>query len=521
MKKRKILYSAGALFSIFLLSTMFQNCAQNLQGLSAKNSNSSQGVSDPSTPSRPPVIPTPPNLGSPCTRDGYNGWNCWQTTVVSQENITYQIELRWNRINKSSVGTVISAVGGNGTGASRENTSIPGIRKFMDELDQLDQIRMVEIDFLDPSNNGVKAGGYFKSPTGYYAAASAFLASVELIFAKGLADGTFVNYFGGSNATMVAAYAMSHFGADRFFDRVLFQIGPFIPNLQHACDPNHWASFHRSPAQYGFIKELVNSWSTGDQNTDVCTKMNPDRVSIAKTSRVRFPKTAVHVVVGLDEVTQGFGPWILESNLEWYENVEAPEKTRVGIPGLGHSVDWDQTRIYLNKRPPAAMGANPTLKLTLSQGGSAQSQFPLGKTLYGEVGNLGNEDVISCIALEGSKDCDNPHNWTAMPANGWSYNTSTKLWGTTGYFIDPANLKAGQRFSTFWQNRKTGQRTPAETLEIIPATTLTSFVEPVGKFCSPTKTLTFFSCKNGNPGDDWRDQGGGCYHYATNTPCSP
>lgn len=524
MLKNKWRLSAIGLFAVFFTTLFFQNCSQTNDfstEQSKKAGSSSSNESNNTGSIRPGFGVTDPTLGTSCTRPGYNGWQCWQTNVTSQENVSYQIELRWNRVGKSSVGTVISAVGGNGSGASRENTSIPAIRQFMDELDQLDQIRMVEIDFLDPSNDGVKAGGYFKSPTGYYAAASAFLAAVELIFQKNLVQGTFVNYFGGSNGTMVAAYAMSHFGADKYFDRVLFQIGPFLPNFADACNPNHWASFRKSPDQYGFIKELVNSWVTGSATTDACTRMSPDRVSISKTPRVRFPKTAVHVVVGLDEVTKGFGPWILESNLQWYENVEAPEKTRVGIPGMGHEVAWDHTRIYLNRRPPAAMRPDPVFKFSFSSGGAAIAQLPLGRTVVGEVEGLTATDAASCMGLIGTNYCDNPHNWTAMPANGWTFNSSTGKWMIPNFLVDSNTLKAGQKFEGFWQDRSTGQRTKLIRVEIVPPTTLNSFAEPLGKFCSPSRTLTFFSCRNGNPGPGWIAQADGCYHRATQEPCSP
>ena len=54
-----------------------------------------------------------------------------------------------------------------------------------------------------------------------------------------------LNHVGGSNGTMVAAYALSHFDAGSFVDRFILHAGPFLPNFSEACDPNHFASFHR------------------------------------------------------------------------------------------------------------------------------------------------------------------------------------------------------------------------------------------------------------------------------------
>ena len=226
-------------------------------------------------------------------------------------------------------------------------------------------------------------------------------------------------------------------------------------------------------------------------------------------------------MVGLDEVTKGFGPWILESNLQWYENVEAPEKTRVGIPGMGHEVAWDHTRIYLNRRPPTAMKSDPVFKFSFSPGGAAISQLPLGRSLVGEVVGVSEDNAVSCMALRGAALCDNPHNWTKMPANDWVFNSATGKWMISKFLVDPNMLKAGQKFEGFWQDRSTGQRTKLIQVEIVPPTTLNTFTEPFCKFCSPTRTLTFFSCRNGNPGPGWNTQADGCFHHATTEPCVP
>jgi hypothetical protein len=301
-----------------------------------------------------------------CTAAVLSGWKCFPTTIRTLEGDEYKILIKWNRSGLTSKGTVLMAVGGAGIGESRED---PPSKQMMDELDSLDHIRTVQLEFVDVPNTSLYAanpwGGYWKHFGSYHSAGSAFLASLELIDESGLFTGDFLNYLGGSNGSMIAAYAMSHFGADKYFDRVVFQMGPFLPDLSHACDRLNPASFFiNTPATQKSVADLINIWSGGNPSEDVCNTLNNDRTSVLKGGNAQYPNTHVHIIVGADEVTRGFGPWILASNLEYYQAIDAKSKERIVRPGMAHNNSYQDMRRLLklnqNESPEAEVLACPS-----------------------------------------------------------------------------------------------------------------------------------------------------------------
>ena len=293
-----------------------------------------------------------------CTEEVLKGWKCVTTNVITDENLSYKIAVRWSRPNLTSIGTMLMAVGGAGKGESRDD---PPSKIMMDELNNLDQMRVIEIDFLDPVTPTNPWGGYWNHSGGYKSAGLAFKAAFDFILSRKIIRGSFLNYLGGSNASTVAAYAMANLGLDKYFDRVVFQMGPFLPDLSNACNKNSASSFFQNnPDQQKSVANLLNFWANGDVNKNVCDNLVNERVSILKYGKKNFPNTHVHVIVGAKEVTEGFGAWILASNLEWYNGISAKTKIRIIRPEMGHNNSYVDMRRFL-KLAPNEVAANDSI----------------------------------------------------------------------------------------------------------------------------------------------------------------
>ncbi|MBC7743444.1 MAG: hypothetical protein H7061_14705 [Bdellovibrionaceae bacterium] len=284
------------------------------------------------------------------------GWKCLVTSIHTIEGLDYKVALRWNRPAQTARGTMIMAVGGSGLGESREDAQS---KQMMDELDQLDQMRTIEINFVDAPSAAPPWGGYFKYAGGYYSAGAALTSAVKFIFEKQINRGGFVNYLGGSNAGTVAAYAMAHFGMDRYFDRVVFQMGPFLPSLTSACNPTTASSFSiNTYDQQVQVATLINTWTFGDAGKSVCQHSTPDRISSLENGKKVYPKTHIHTIIGADEPTRGFGPWIVASNLEWFNGVTGKSKMRITREGMAHNNSYVDMRRFLRLGPNENIEAN-------------------------------------------------------------------------------------------------------------------------------------------------------------------
>ncbi len=298
---------------------------------------------------------------TPDCKDGIaTGWKCIYATVTTPENLSYKIAVRWNRAGMTSRGTMLHAVGGSGQGDSRQD---PPSKAIFDELSQKDQVRTVILEFVDAVEPTNHWGGYFKHFGAYHSAGRAFKAGFDFILDKKIIRGNFLNYLGGSNGTMVLAYAMSNLGLDAYFDRVIFQMGPFLPDLASACDRSSPSSFYiNAPETQKSVADLINFWRFGDKSQSVCDNQLPDKVSILKHGNKSFPNTHVHVIVGAMEATAGFGPWILASNLEWYKGISAKSKSRIIRPNMAHNNSYEDMRRYAKLAPDQTVEEDPACK---------------------------------------------------------------------------------------------------------------------------------------------------------------
>ena len=270
-----------------------------------------------------------------CTAPSQKGWKCLKTTIKTLEGKEYKISLKFNRPNQKSVGTIFYGVGGNGMSDMLEDVSQ---KNLLNQLAEQNQIRTIMLEMLEKDEGFELGGGYWIHGGGYLTLSQIFMAVWEVVVKKGLAHGDFTNYYGGSNGTMLLASAMAKYNADVFFDRVLFGIGPFLPDLASACDPNSKASFKlNNEAQDKWVQTLLGAWNYKDQNKKVCDNIKvEDRTSILKDGKKDYPNTIIHVVVGAKEDTEGFGPWFNASNLEWYNSITAKSKDRLIRPNIGH-----------------------------------------------------------------------------------------------------------------------------------------------------------------------------------------
>lgn len=283
-----------------------------------------------------------------CTVDVLIGWKCIDQNITTDEGKSYKIRVKWSRPGIESKGSVLMAVGGAGFGESRQD---PPSRLVMDRLSNEDQLRIIELEFIDEPGAAAPWGGYWAHIGGYRSAGAAFNSAFTWIIRNHIVAGKFLNYLGGSNASTVAAYAMSNYGIDKYFDRVVFQMGPFLPSLQNACNPNSTSSiFLNPPDLQNKVFDLLNLWTFGDKGRSICGASEADRISILG-SRRSFPTTHVHVIMGDLEERLGFGRWILASNLEWYQSISARSKERILRPEMAHNNSYKDMRRFLNLSP--------------------------------------------------------------------------------------------------------------------------------------------------------------------------
>lgn len=286
-----------------------------------------------------------------CENPSLAGWKCLKTAITTYDGKKYNILLKWTRPNKKSVATIFLGFGGDG---NYEPINDPLQRTLFKQLDELDGIRTVSLQMIDPAPPGQTQSGYWIYGGGYHNLGQIFMAAYAEAIKNNLIHGQYTNYYGGSNGSMMLASAMARYNADMYFDRVVFQAGPFLPDLKNACNKFSKSSFHRSPPEKAkFVINIMSVWSfIFPEKQDLCDPNTPDNMSLLKAdSKTNYPNTSFHVIMGAKEVTDPFGQWILDSNEEWYLSVKAKFKERIVRPYVGHDTSYEDTRRFLKLAP--------------------------------------------------------------------------------------------------------------------------------------------------------------------------
>lgn len=450
-----------------------------------------------------------------CPEPEYSNFRCLNKILRTQEGLDYKVTFRWNRVDKESTGTVIWVLGNNGRGKWRSDfkESIA----IQDDYDRSKNIRSVEIEFPEAPKISENDGGYWTHGGGYYSAAQAYMAAVAYVAAN-LKSGAFMNHVGGSNGTMVAAYALSHFGAGQYVNRFIFHAGPFLPDLQEACDRNHFAAFAKSSTEQ-MTRGFLGIWAYLNPNKDVCADKSAatiNRLSLLKSigghAVKSYPRNAIHVVMGEKEKTEGFGEWILESNLSWYSQIQAGEKTRDVYPHLGHEMHWVSIANYAFRAPPTEMGGAPVLTFSTTRNGpTVTSPVTLSSRVYGVIKNVNVSSTAGCMVEVGRLvECENPHNWVVFPNADWSYDGS--VWRSE-FTPGQLGLTPGKTYAGFNINTKTGQRSPTVHLTVVADPPVPQ--PPIAQQLAPT--LIFSKNYNGVSGPKFK-VGEVIYGLAKNLP---
>lgn len=483
MLKSRLFPLTIAVAVLVATGVLFQNCAPGFDLADPSSSSSSDSsladFSQEIILSQDAAIA---NLTFPCAEPEYKNFNCVDKVLRTSEGRDYSVRFRWNRISSAlgSNGTVIWVLGGDGRRQWR--VIEPPTTATQDDFDSRLGIRSVEIEFLDDPKVPEGGAGYWVHGGGYYSASLAYFEAVKYVAAN-LKVGAFMNHVGGSNGTMVAAYALSHFGVGTLVDRFVLHAGPFLASFEDACNPTHFASFSLSTNMFATIKGLMGTWSYLDPKRETCGAGDlifRNSVLSGPTMSV-YPRNGLHVVMGAKEATEGFGPWILESNHQWYSLVQAAEKTRRVFPNLGHQMEWDSVRTYAPLPKPGAMGIAPTLVFSTAENGAAATQFSMDTRIYGALRNIDAASAMSCMQLESEfSKCENPANWTPLPNGDWVYTG-----GVWRYAFVPSQAGyAPGVYKGFSINAKTGQRTATVRIELIAS-------------ARPVPTVTFSNTLNG------------------------
>lgn len=360
----------------------------------------------------------------------------------AEHGVDFKVMIRWNLPDQAPQASTLWVMGNNGAGTFRAAYNGELIQ---DKLAQLDQIRSVEVEFIDPPDNGdPNTGGYFRSPRkGYPAAAKVYAEVVHELQTKGIAAGSWLTHIGISNGSMIGVTALAHHQLGGSVKRYILLGGPFAAHLGPECtDPTFYAFMGNITAGPNMrqLQDLWNGWSAGKYcESGLATAMPSydSRSLLGGSSTSSYPDVALTVLIG---DADDFGPWILASNDNWYNLVSAGSMRRYVLAGVKH-LPLGQTGVPLTpsiqraidtvyehaKRPPLQEpDAKATLIFSKTKDGPVVSNFAPTDTLHGRVLGVGPK-AQACMESPTDRGlCTQLKNWTTMPNADWSYDTSSQ-----------------------------------------------------------------------------------------------
>jgi hypothetical protein len=280
------------------------------------------------------------------------GWKCLETTVTVEADRKFKVIIKWNRLNMTSRGSVLMVMG-NGRNDIREDSNL---RAVEDYLSQLDQVRSVEFEFTDFSGASIYSGGLFHYGGGFQVGAQALMATIELAINKNIFQGNFLNFLGLSESASVMGYAMAKLNADIYFDRVVLQNSPVFPDFPKISDvktiPN--LSTGNGDQPRWFQRYILNNWANGEvyATASIASIYPGDTFSLLKGGgKTNYPNTNVNIIMGSKDDNYSWGLWVLPSNLDWYDSIQAKSKSRIVRDIIGHLPSYEDYRRYLKLGP--------------------------------------------------------------------------------------------------------------------------------------------------------------------------
>lgn len=283
-----------------------------------------------------------------CTAAVLSGYKCLDQKITTSEGKTYGVRLKWNRANKTSRGSFISVGGGAGVGEALDDSTF---KKIVEKLDTQDQVRAIFIEFTDAPGVAKEWGGCWSRGGGYRSAGLLFRDVIKKVVDElKIPRGSFLNYLGLSNGTMLISYGMSTFDMDRYFNRVVMHAGPVMPDAKAACDQNNSKSIYavNTKERADYLVGLFSLWLNGDGGANMCANIqNDDRMSILSGKR-NFSDTEIVTVIGnLEDKPGGFGGFHKISNEDWFNKISAKSKLRLVPEFMGHTYGYSHLRRFL------------------------------------------------------------------------------------------------------------------------------------------------------------------------------
>lgn len=265
------------------------------------------------------TVVSPP---APCN-DGpaWSGWRCVVLQSTANTNgVTYQVEARWNVVDRTPIGSWTWLVGGASGAFFRDsNTQASSVQ---DSLVR-DQIRSIDLKFLGDL-------GTREFPRNGWVNISAVYADVlRWLVSNGVAEGV-VGHVGSSGGATLIAAALANQGCDRILDGVVLGGGPWWIDLNQLCAAGSLAP-----------KALIDEWTwTEVDGSRPCQQGRGavpsfDCMSILGPTSVRhYFRTQVAVLVGTQDPN---GQFIGGEAKNWLSRITA-ETESYETPTTGHNV---------------------------------------------------------------------------------------------------------------------------------------------------------------------------------------
>jgi hypothetical protein len=320
--------------------------------------------------------------GQPCPQldeqDGYlddiqhyRDWYCEDLLLPEVAGTDFNVRLRWNRPDLNSRATVLWLGSGNGMRPFADfdkgiaHASDP--RPIRTRLDENEQIRSIEIQFLNPvenNNDPEVSGGYWATPRqGYLKAAIAYQQVVDFLHQPdvGLVQGDWLTQVGFSNGATILAFALAYLDANRYHSHMVFISGPFAVDILKECHAPDFFAYTGIRNDFpdvlpgSEIRRLLSAWNGWNDCADIWFT-DFRRSLLGFLAQRSFPDTEIDVIVGTHD---GFGKWLLNSNARWFAAISAYKKFHYSNDDVPHDVfgshpGTDTLLFNRIRRPPDA-----------------------------------------------------------------------------------------------------------------------------------------------------------------------